>query len=454
MRKTPWASIAKIEADGVHSGTGFLVTGHHVLTARHVVADETGRPFSRIRLRFFVGAEYEGEPEFETSATIVDGFSSAKDDFALLLCGSSPPPLSQPLLLGERCGQFLGCVSPGFAIQDPAGFTASGKISSLNEPVENGGTAIGLQFDFGSGVLMKGHSGAPVLIYGRVVGLLRTAFLDEKKRTMGGMVQATSIARVVDYCNQRSPDLLAFHSPITWPRPASTQDTRILADRRGEFEIFERMITGQCRERILLLKGASDCGKTVLADELMEYARRLGLPVAKADCKGCPSMDFIFRCFLFGLGRGVLPVAAAEAGDSRFFSMMDDLTALEHAAVIAFDTWQVSSQDVRDWMEKVFLPNLWRMPGVVVLIGGQEVPDRRAPAWGDLAVLRPLEPIRSAEDWFEYCLRRWPSSTIVKQHVEAITLTASANATPGVIAAALETLHGGLQLRVAPVSSP
>jgi hypothetical protein len=77
------------------------------------------------------------------------------------------------------------CSSPGFAVQNPSGFTVIGDISSPNDPLPGGGAAIGIQFQFGSGVLMKGHSGAAVFVNNRAVGLLRTAFLDESEKTMG-----------------------------------------------------------------------------------------------------------------------------------------------------------------------------------------------------------------------------------------------------------------------------
>jgi hypothetical protein len=283
--RTPWASIAKIEVDGAHSGTGFLVTKNLVLTALHVVADKTGRPFPRILLRFDTNAEYsDGGTVFETKAHIVEGCWSIEHDFVLLECANPPP--SKPLNISDRCRQLDDCFSPGFASQNPSGFTVIGNISSLNDPINGGDTAIGIQFRFGSGLLMKGHSGAPVFVNERVVALLRTAFLDEKEKTMGGIVHAISVARVVEFCNQRSPGLLAYHVPITWPGPSATHN-RILADRKEEFEVFERMVTGQSNERVLLLKGESGYGKTDLADELVRYARGLGLQVVQADCKGC-----------------------------------------------------------------------------------------------------------------------------------------------------------------------
>jgi len=439
--KTPWASIARIEVDGAHSGTGFLVTRKHVLTALHVVADATGRPFPGILLRFDTNAEYgDNSKVFETRAHIEEGLWSAEYDFALLECDQAPP--SEPLGLSDRCQQLDPCSSAGFAIQKPSGFTVIGDIASLNDPMAGGVTAIGIQFQFGSGVLMKGHSGAAVFVNNRVVGLLRTAFLDDSKRTMGGIVHATSIQQVVAFCNRLKPGLLAYHSPIVWPAPLPTQG-RILADRRAEFEIFTRMITGQSKERVLLLKGESGSGKTVLSNELMEYARGLRVEVARADCKGCPSMDSILATLLFDLPPGFLPETEKAVGALRFFKMIEDLIALDRPLLIALDTWQDSSEEVRKWIEQRLLPGVPRMPGVVALIGGHEVP-KPAQTWGDFAAPRQLEPITSAEDWFEYTQRRWPSVSIPKERVETITLAVGPMGRPNVIDGLLDGLQGGL----------
>ena len=141
--KTPWASIAKIEVGGKHSGTGFLVSGKCVLTALHVVAEKkTGRPFPGLRLEFNTNAEFaDGSKLFRTNAHIVKDCWSLDHDFALLQC-DDVSPLSKPLNLSDRCHQLDDCLSPGFAIQDPSGFNAIGTISSLNDPTESGGTAM------------------------------------------------------------------------------------------------------------------------------------------------------------------------------------------------------------------------------------------------------------------------------------------------------------------------
>jgi hypothetical protein len=57
---------------------------------------------------------------------------------------------------------------------------------------------------------------------------------------------------------------------------------------------FEEMMTGQSRHRILLVAGASNTGKTLLAAELRAYAHHLNLSTALIDFKGCPSLDDLF----------------------------------------------------------------------------------------------------------------------------------------------------------------
>src|SRR5262249_8302989 len=158
---------------------------------------------------------------------------------------------------------------PGFAVQNPSGFTVIGDISSPNDPIDGGVSAIGIQFHFGSGVLMKGHSGAAVFVNNRVVGFLPTAVLDNSEKTMGGVAHSTPIQSVVEVCNRLIPGLLAFHPPIRWPGGISG-DCPILADRNEEFRIFVQMITGTSEKRVLLLQGDSGSGKTVLANELTD----------------------------------------------------------------------------------------------------------------------------------------------------------------------------------------
>ena len=441
--KTPWASIARIEIDGIHSGTGFLIGPDHLVTALHVVATPEGRPLGGIALFFNTAAEFDdNSPILKTTATLVPGLWDHSQDFAVLKC-DDPLPAARPLIPTARCLQFQKFSSPGFAMQDANGFTGIGKIASLNDPASSGGPIISLQFDFGTGLLMRGHSGAPVFVDGLVVGLLRTAFLDERKLTMGGIVQATSIRYVVECCRKQSPTLLTFRPGISWPSPKA-EDKPVVADRKREFSDFERMITGQCEQRVLLLEGASGTGKTVIAEEFERYARSLDVIVASADLKGCPTMDQIFGALLITGGEGVFKQAESADRPQRFFRMMDDIMALEKPFLLLFDGWKEAPDELRKWIKNTVSPKLSLMPHVIVMITGQEVPDPSAANWKELVICHQLTPIHSTEDWYEFCNRKWPASPIARQHIESLLLVAKDQLMPSEVCALLKTLQSRL----------
>ena len=97
-----------------------------------------------------------------------------------------------------------------------------------------------------------------------VVGILRSATMRERS-TVGGLVKALQIAHVARILE------LALPGPtggIRWPAP-SPNHAPLLADRKPEFEAFERMITGKSNEqRLLLLQGTSAAGKSLLCASL------------------------------------------------------------------------------------------------------------------------------------------------------------------------------------------
>ncbi len=435
--KTPWASIARIEVGGAHSGTGFLIGPGYVVTALHVVGTPEGRPSGKIKLFFNLDAEYEdGSPVFETLATIVDGLWDHGHDFAVLQC-TDPPPRSKPLPHTARCQQYQKFMSPGFALENPKGFTGNGQISSENEPGNTAGPVIGLLFDFGCGILMRGHSGAPVVVDGRVVGLLRTAYLDRQEKTLGGLVQATSIHHVLQCCQEHSPTLLRYRPDITWPAP-NPHKAPVVADRKQEFQDFERMITGQSKQRVLLLQGTSGTGKSIVVEEFDRYARSLGIVVAAADLKGAPTTEQIFTSLLVSSGGDVFRRAESEQGARRLFTLAEELETLERPILLVFDNWQQSPDDLRKWMKNVVFPRLDTMPHISVLITGHEVPEPGSASWKEFAVIHQLESIPSTEDWYEYYQRKDPTIPITKDNIESLLLT-NEGVPPSVISALLST---------------
>jgi hypothetical protein len=226
----------------------------------------------------------------------------------------------------------------------------------------------------------------------------------------------------------------------SWPTASPTYEYP-LADRKEEFSLFEKTITGGNRKRILLFKGDSNSGKTVLMSELLSYARHLHLRTAFLDFKGCPSEDDLFESFKLDLGHHLMPNSFGEK-DGKFFYLISDLQLLSEPLILFFDTYQEVSDSSRRWIEKHLLTRLERIPSVVVVIGGQQVPEYQRQSWRDLSEFRELRAIRRVEDWLEYIRRKWPSPHVNSDYVKALILATRGN--PGQLSALLETMMGGL----------
>ena len=157
--------------------------------------------------------------------------------------------------------------------------------------------------------------------------------------------------------------------------------------------------------------------------EFAQYARNLTVTVAEVDLKGSPDGNYVFEAIHSHLG-DILHRAPLAAGPSRLIRMVDDLKSASRPLLLVLDTWEKSTDDTRTWMEKHLLPQLSHMPGVVVMIAGQDVPDPGLnPAWRSHAVHRPLGPI-GVDHWWEYSVRMWPKGGPSRDHVEALTIAA------------------------------
>ncbi len=147
------------------------------------------------------------------------------------------------------------------------------------------------------------------------------------------------------------------------------------------------MITGQSPKRILVVRGVSNTGKTVLFAELMAYARHLELPAALVDFKGCPSLDDQFQTLRLDLGPEILHHADAASGTARFYHLISDLQKIRAPLLLIFDTYEQASEDAHKWLESQLLPRLDRAPSVVVLLGGQRIPEYNKYSWRTLTPL-------------------------------------------------------------------
>lgn len=180
------AAIARIDildATGasISRGTGTLVAPGLVVTALHVVAfrkSETLTPKgASIRLTF---------PGFTTVGAIVSDGWDAKDDWALIELAQEAPMKPMPLAaLTESSREWQSYGYPD--AQQADGMLVNGTVA-LCEGQFEGVPAHQLycnQAASGGGGMVKGLSGAPVIIDGKLIGIMRSALMQQDRTEMG-----------------------------------------------------------------------------------------------------------------------------------------------------------------------------------------------------------------------------------------------------------------------------
>jgi hypothetical protein len=236
---------------------------------------------------------------------------------------------------------------------------------------------------------------------------------------------------------------------IRWPSPAADY-TWPLADRKAEFALFEKMLTGQCPRRILLLEGASNTGKTAVLAEMLAYSKQLGLESSLLNFKGTPGLHEVIALIRDDL-RAAVASRPAAGGPTGFVELIQDLEHLTEPLLLVFDTYEQASADAQRAIEGHFLQRLDRVPAVVVVIGGQKIPEAGKYTWGRSAEISELRPINQADDWFEFSQKRWKSAPVQLAHLEALTAATGGN--PGAVSALLEKMVQNLPAGRAPRGS-
>jgi WD40 repeat protein len=166
---------------GPKRGTGALIGDKLVLTALHVVADRAQDPpelyAAPIRLTF---------PGKTVRAEVVPGMWSRTDDWVLLRCEEDPGVAPLPLHELDADRRGIAWETFGFPDLMPEGMHLDGTIKMVEGKYQNA-VAIQLSCDILTGthdVKMDGISGAPVLVAGAVVGVLRSGLMRPDDRTI------------------------------------------------------------------------------------------------------------------------------------------------------------------------------------------------------------------------------------------------------------------------------
>lgn len=311
------AAICKIEVGG-STGTGTLVAPGLVLTALHVVAERRdGKPLpGPIKLSF---------PEGSFEATLIEGRFSSELDWALLRCSTTPA--AAPLPLAEARSSGVAFESFGFPEAQPLdGMVVAGTVA--NHAARYFQVAalqlFSEQAASGTGMPVRGLSGAPVLVDGALVGVLRSSLL-EQGRNVGGTLYASTVQAIAE----QAPDLLPWpdpcaglpglpsrltealpNQPFRNLAPYGPEEAALLAGRCREIRALLGMIEG-AGAPVLVVHGPTGVGKSSLLHAGVlprlrgsaRYTRRSGAGLLE-DLRG------MLRC---GPGEEVATWRSAEA---------------------------------------------------------------------------------------------------------------------------------------------
>lgn len=277
MKESLRRAVARIEvksADGelIARGTGVLVAPDLVLTARHIVADEQSdrlRPLgAQIEVRF---------PDRRVEATLVERWHDRHADWALLRCdgaaGAAPIPLGGELAADDSWETY------GFPRAYPDGRPLDGRVIAPRRAL---GTAdcIVLHSAFaatGNGDPAPGLAGAPVVVGGALVGILRRSALP-KGETIDGTLYACPIDLVVRQASDALPRLERVaglpgvppgplpDEPFPGLLPYGADRAEVFFGRGAEIARLHDQVVGTSvrAPQIVLLAGHSGVGKSSL----------------------------------------------------------------------------------------------------------------------------------------------------------------------------------------------
>lgn len=276
MNSVTRRAIARIEVhapDGrvLSRGTGGLVGPDLILTAMHVVADRRSEELRPLPGR--IGVWLPDHAVIE--ATIQEGMFDRGCDWLLLRLAAPVP--RRPLALATLGESKAAWEAFGFPDSNPQGVLFEGHVAFARGDYQ-GVDAVQLfsmQAAAGTGAPVPGLSGAPVLVDGAVVGVMRSSLMDQGRNVAG-----TLYACPLRLLTEQTAELLPLPDPLRGlpglprrPLPAepfrylewySEKDAEVFFGRSTQIRSLYTRATAPDAEPVVLFYGATGVGKSSL----------------------------------------------------------------------------------------------------------------------------------------------------------------------------------------------
>jgi hypothetical protein len=174
-----------------------------------------------------------------------------------------------------------------------------------------------------------------------------------------------------------------------------------MADHGEARAAFARLLCEASPERVLLVRGASETGKSHMSRQMIRNAMRLpGVASGRFDFKGTTSMGVEVEAFSGPLG---IEPPAGQTLNERLAKIFTELRRRTQPTLLVFDTYEAAGE-AKDWIEGVLLPHVVSAHWLRVVIIGQSVPTRAGSTWESVSASTLTLQLPGPEDWLAYGL--------------------------------------------------
>jgi hypothetical protein len=172
-----------------------------------------------------------------------------------------------------------------------------------------------------------------------------------------------------------------------------------MADHGEAREAFANLLCEAAPQRALLVRGASETGKSHMSKQMIRNATPLPeVASGRFDFKGTTSIGVEIEAFSQPLG---IEPPAGQTLREQLAKIFTQLRRRARPALLVFDTYEAAG-DAKDWIESVLLPHLVSARWLRVVIIGQSVPVRAGSTWEPVAAGPLTLQLPGPEDWLAY----------------------------------------------------